>query len=369
MKLNFVGYFPDFDGYGRFSSRMVRALQRAGVDTRAIHIGDLDRPAWLLEQLNIDWSRLTITCAPPYMLQAVPGRHWLFSMTEGSLLPDGWVETINNSGCVGPYGRTSVERVIVPCRHNAEAFRNSGVETPISVIHGGTDPEEFPLITSRTERPYTFLAFADRNERKGWHEVWDAFYLAFGGKTTGIMDVRMIIKYRPDDNNVTTVMAHARGLDGRIVYQGDDVPNIADVYAQADCVVLPSRSEGWGMPHREAAMSGALVITQAYSGMDDGHTHHWAWVVSKGRMEPIPKERKTSLGEWRIVDVDELAEMMRYAYEQPLDVQMQGNRIAAAWLREHQTWDHAAQRLLELIRDSEVAEMPEGDKHFAIRTG
>jgi glycosyltransferase involved in cell wall biosynthesis len=265
-------------------------------------------------------------------------------MTEGSILPPDWADTINNSG---------VERVIVPCQHNADAFANSGVTAPISVVHGGTDPAEFPLRTEPRDaaKPYTFLTFADRNERKGWHEVWDAFYLAFGGKTTGTMDVRLLIKYRPDDNNVTTVMAGAVDADKRIVYQGEDVADMAMLYAQADCLVLPSRSEGWGMIHREAACQGLPVITQAYSGLSDAH--EWAIVVEKGVMQPIPRERSTSLGEWRVVDVAELAQKMRWCYERPTEAAEFG-RQAAAWIRDNQTWTHAASALIDLLNASEV---------------
>lgn len=347
MKLNWIGYWMQEDGYGRFNTRLVRALQQAGVDVRAVHIGELERPAWMLDQLAIDWNQLTITCTPPYMVTPVPGRHWLYTMTEGSVLPDGWAEAIHAA---------NLERVLVPCQHNADAFANSGVNVPIHVVHGGTNPDEFPL-TQREPAgipwvPYTFLTFADRNERKGWHEVWEAFYLAFGGKTTGTMDVRLTIKYRPDDNNVTTVMAAGGELDPRIIYHGEDVAAMRDLYAQADCLVLPSRSEGWGMIHREAAMMGLPVITQAYSGMDDGHTRQWALVVERGQMQPIPKERSTSLGEWRVVDKQELAATMRRCYEQPHAAALFG-RKAARWLRQHQTWRHSADVLLALVRERE----------------
>jgi glycosyltransferase involved in cell wall biosynthesis len=361
MKLNWLGYWPGHDGYGRFNIRFVQALQRAGADVRALHIGDLDRPPWLLEQMAMDWERLTITCAPPYMLKPVPGRQWLFSMTEGSVLPDKWVDTINGSG---------VERVLVPCQHNAGAFRNSGVEAPIHVVPGGTDPEEFPLRSWEREedKPYTFLTIADRNERKGWHEVWEAFYLAFGGKTDGVQDVRLIIKYLPSDN-VADVMAKAQGSDKRILYQNEVADDMASVYAQADCLALPSRCEGWGMIQREAAMSGLPVITQAHAGLDDGHTHEWAIVVETGQMQPIPRERHTTLGEWRIANVEELAGVMQWCYDNPDAAKRWHGDRAAAWLRANQTWDHAVETLMGLIRQQEPELFLTGEIDYALWTG
>lgn len=348
MKLNWLGYWNQSDGYGRFNTRLIRALQRAGCDVRAVHISELDRPPWLLAQLRLDWSHLTLSCMPPFMLQRVPGRHWLYTMTEGSLIPPEWVERIHRSG---------VERVLVPCQHNVEAFRQSGVEVPISVVPGGTDPNEFPLVQHAPKRPYTFLTLADRNQRKGWHEVWEAFYRAFGGKTTGDQDVRLIVKSVPTGNNVTEVIAQGQNLDRRIIWQIERAPNMATVYAQADCVVLPSRSEGWGLPHREAASMGLPVIVQAYAGLDDGYTHEWAIVVDGGQMQPIPREQAHCLGEWRVVDVQELVAAMRACYERPEQARAHGLR-AAQWLRQNQTWAHSAQHLIELVRQSNAVSQP-----------
>lgn len=354
MRVNWIGHYDQRDGYGRFNARLASALHRQGVDVQFRVAGILDLPNWVLEWNDVTWDGLTISCMPPYMVKPVPGRHWLFSMTEGSELPAGWADAANAAG---------LERVLVPCEHNAEAFRRSGVEAPISVVPGGTDPDEFALPDGeRPQRPYTFFALADRGFRKGWQEVWDAFYLAFGGKTTGTQDVRLIVKGRPHMGGVhELLMQRGADLDRRIIWQIYDAKDIRGVYAQADCVVIPSRSEGWGMPHREAAMMGLPVITQAYSGLDDGHTHEWAIVVQGGRIERVPEEETTHLGDWRIADVGELAAKMRACYEQREWAASFG-RQAAAWLREHQTWDHSARALIRLISEMSAAQQATAER-------
>jgi glycosyltransferase involved in cell wall biosynthesis len=343
MHCNWIGYFGQADGYGRFNTRMIAALQQAGMDVHAIHIGDLDRPQPLLSQMHIDWNPLTISCMPPYMLKKIPGRQWLYSMTEGSLIPPSWVEKIKETG---------VERVIVPCEHNKRAFRDSGVRVPIEVVPGGTDPEEFSVLPAKQSfRPYTFLTFADRGGRKGWNEVWDAFYNAFGGKTTGNQEVRLIIKVRKGSNNAALmeVMKKAVGADARIIYQIDDTNNIYDTLAQADCLILPSRSEGWGMIQREAACMGLPVITQAYAGLDDGYTQEWALVVESSHMEDIPKEGDTALGQWSIPNFQDIAQKMKYCFYSP-ETAAKFGRDAASWIRKNQTWEHSAGALFYHIQ-------------------
>ena len=354
MRLNWTGYqYRSWDGYGRYSNYLIKALERAGVAITPHFAGATDAPAWMQERWGIDWSIPTISCLPPYYLRKLPkhatGAHWLLTMTEGSECPDGWADIINASG---------VERVIVPCEHNAKAFRDGGVVAPITVVPGGTDPDDFPLRTrERTAgEPYTFLALADRGSRKGWSEVYTAFYDAFGGKTTGNMDVRLIIKCRPEGNAIIEFIAKAKDLDPRLVIQIEDVDDVAQVYAQADCFVIPSRSEGWGMPHREAAMMGLPVITQAYSGMDDGHTHEWAIVIENGHMERVPSETKNHIkGEWRVCDREELANVMWGCWRNPERTAAFG-RESAQWLRDNQTWDHSAAALLQVLQQEGVLE-------------
>lgn len=342
MYINWFGYYNQNDGYGRFNSRMVRALQRY-VPLEALHIGLLDMPDWLLFQQNIliGQGTLNITCTPPYMVKKVLGPHWLYTMTEGSRIPQGWVDAIEGAG---------VERVLVPCIHNLHAFRNSGVSVPISVVPGGTDPNEFPIIEKRKfcledYYPYTFLCFADRGDRKGFPEVWEAFYRAFGGKTEGNQNVRLIIKGRMKDKSVLAAMSRAQDADKRIVYQESDALDMYDIYAQADCIVVPSRSEGWGMIHREAACMGLPVITQAYSGLDDAE--NWAYTVS-GATAPIPSDAATMLGEWKIADKDDLAQKMLFCYHSPETAAAEGRRHAQ-WIRREQTWEHSAKTLVSLM--------------------
>jgi len=348
MRLNFFLYNArNFDGYGRFSTRMAAALQRAGVDVFPHFEESANAPAWMHERWGMAWDGLTLSCLPPYYVQKVPGRHWLYTMTEGSECPKGWAKIINEAG---------IERVLVPCEHNAAVFRDGGINCPVSVIPGGTDPQEFALLTERPQRPYTFLTLADRGERKGWSEVYDAFFMdaGFGPRTEGIQDVRLIIKCRPGGSDlIDLILDKCADIDPRITFLQEDVADMRDLYARADCLVLPSRTEGWGMPHREAAMCGLPVITQAHSGLDDGHTREWAMVVDKGQMQPISDFGKHIKGQWRVVDRGELAGKMRACYERPWVAHQLGQN-AARWLRANQTWEIAAGRLIALLQQEGV---------------
>lgn len=342
LSVNLLAYsFDNFDGYGRYGRYLVKAMHNIGVNVVPLIFDQVRLPGWMQRLSGVDYSRLTIACMPPYMLAPVPGRQWNLTMTEGTQLPPGWGEAIN----------LRANRVIVPCDHNAAAFESSGVKVPVSVIHGGTDTAEFPMVHREYdgEEPYTFLALADRGARKGWVEVWSAFYRAFG-TPADTPDARLLIKTRNDPNNPNDLIERIQDgcIDPRVSFWREDVSTMADVFSLVDCFAIPSRSEGWGMPQREAAMMGLPVIVTKNSGIDDGHTSEWAIVVREQRRERIPATFPHCGGYWHKADVDALADSLRWCYENRNDAARRG-RHAARWLRENQTWEHSATQLKELI--------------------
>lgn len=348
MKINYLGYYPQADGYGRFNSRLVLALLNRKVQVKVATMEHRDMPKWMLRHEGLTWDNLTISAMPPYFVKRIPGRQWLLTMTEGSRIPEEWVFAINNAW---------LERVLVPCEHNKKALEDSGVLPPVHVLNGGVDPDEFPMRPRLFEQrygtrgrsdgqPYTFLTLADRGERKGWYETWQAFYKAFGGKTTGQQDVRLIIKFR--SNKTLSFVSKGENLDPRIHFQELDAADPYEVYNQADCVVLPSRSEGWGLPHRECASMGIPTIIQNYAGLAEG-AYSWGFVAEQGKMQPIPKENKVSLGEWMVADVEEIAEMMERCYNNPVQMHEYGLKCSS-WLSASQTWDHSAVALGRMLR-------------------
>ena len=344
LKINWLAYSYDrFDGYGRYSRHLVRALNHIGVDVTPLSFNQVRLPGWIQRLSKIDYSRLTIACMPPYMLYPITGRQWNLTMTEGTLLPENWAATIN----------FRAQRVIVPCEHNATAFADSGVEVPIHVLHGGTDSSEFRTLNLHygDGESYTFLALADRGARKGWVEVWSAFYNAFGTPDETI-DVRLVIKTRNDPMNPNNLVSRISGActDPRVIFWREDVDSMADVYSMVDCFAIPSRSEGWGMPQREAAMMGLPVIVAKHSGLDDGHTEAWALVVGPTHTEKIPPKFPHCRGNWELVDVEALAEKMRWCYENR-DLAAEHGQRAGKWLRENQSWQQSAQALKELIEE------------------
>lgn len=324
---NYRYYF--YDGYGRYGIAFLKALARSGqINIYPMIIEQIsEMPGWLQRMAGLDFSRLTISCMPPNSAPTVPGRHWIMTMYEADAIPENWAA----------YCNSKAQLIIVPCEHNARVFYDQGVRVPIHVVHGGTCPEEFPVLPPRkTERPYTFLALGDRGSRKGMDLVWRAFWQAFGDNP----DVRLIVKVRPDSLRELDLT----NSDRRVSVWREDVASMSSVYPHVDCFVFPSRGEGWGMPPREAAMMGLPVIATRYSGLEIG-IDNWALPINNY----VPKTSMLPIkGTWACPDVDEVAERMKWCYEHQDEAKQFGLK-AASWLRANQTWDHAAKQFLDLL--------------------
>lgn len=331
--LNWFNYrFIQEDGYGQFGMYFIEALARNGVNVSPATVDLLRWPAWLRMLGGLDETALNILLMPSYeLLNVGNGRVWNFTMWESTRLPDRWHEPANRIA----------ERVLVPHQCLVEVFKESGIKVPIHVVPGGVCPTRFQLAPQspyESGRPYTFLALGDRSYRKGWDLVWNCF----GEEFRDEKDVRLIIKARRGGLQAIS-QAH---WDRRVTFIRDDVPSMAEVYALADCFVFPTRFEGWGMPCRQFAMTGKPVIVTKYGATDD-ETDEWAYpLVDNIEVDSIlPGD-----GKWAFPSRDEIRAKMRHCYENRDEAREKG-RKASQWLRANRTWDHAALKLLELIRE------------------
>jgi glycosyltransferase involved in cell wall biosynthesis len=330
MKINVLAHrLIKEDGYGRYALHLMRALAQLGVSVRPGEYRDIQLPAWVQHLQGYDFSHLTLSIMPAYELKGIPGRQWALTMWEDDYPPKHFVDGLHDHA----------ERVIVPCEQNAQALQAAGVSIPIHVVHGGTAPEEFPVLPMvEHQRPYTFLCLGDRGPRKGIETVWSAFFQAFPHE----QDVRLLIKARA--GSLDPRMAFGCD-DARIAWWLEDTDSMADVYPFGDVFVYPAYGDGWGMPPREAAMLGLPVIATNWSGTAVG-IENWALPIKKFQL--VPAGIPPYIGKWARPDIGEVAQHMRWCYENRAAARAKG-QAGAAWLRANQTWQHTARGIVALL--------------------
>lgn len=253
---------------------------------------------------------------------------------ETTIIPASWIRKINQ-----------FDALLVPCQQNADAFKDSGVTVPISVIHWGLDTEKFYQIDRPERNTFTFGHMGALSVRKGTDILIDAFREAFPPLL--YPDVRLICK---TSNNHYPFMVK----DKRIIVQLMPVSHeelMNTFFKETDCFVFPTRGEGCGMTPMEAMSTGIPAIVTNWSGpveymsANDGFLLNYSLVPAKAFTEQVYKEE---CGLWAEPDKEHLKELMLYCYNHQDEVKEKGN-LAAIRMREEFTWEKTIKEFHECL--------------------
>lgn len=334
MTFNYMAHFLPRDGYGYAAIKIAKALQDCGADVEPLDMcdGDRRRIPMKFRQWNLDNPALIMTVAGWWRDVKTP-RLVGYTMHEATVVPAEYVDPINDTA----------DLCLVPCQWCADTFRESGVNTPITVVRWGIDPDDYYFLDRSDHRgPYTFLWSGTPDFRKGWDVAYRAFIRAFGSKNR---DVRLIMHFRELPPGVSGF-----GDENVDVIEGlFDRPELRAMLERADCYVFPSRGEGWGLPPREAAATGLPVIATNYGGLAE-EIDAWALPLEVAGMSIADYGwfEKGEIGEWAEPDVDHLIHLMRWCHENQGKARAVGHG-AARWIAQDATWERTARQLMEIM--------------------
>lgn len=308
MNIHTRANIDPLDSYGLIACELARHLCRAGVNTNIVSLGKRDMPhqaADIAEIVSqpVEPSEGGIFLGWPtnyHKYDVKPGRRIALTMHESTKIPAGWAEVLNE-----------MDAVITPARFSKRVLQEGGVTAPIHVVPLGIGEVFQPHYRKQDQdRPFTFLAFADRGDRKNFHAAEQAFVRAFGRS----MKYRLLLKAR------SIGAKHLNPLNPNIdiIYQDMSEQELYELYCSCDCLVFPSRGEGWGFPPREAAATGLPVIATNWSGLADdidvwGIPLDYEMVTAEWR-DVLPF-RGQDLGQWAEPSIDHLTELMKCVVE------------------------------------------------------
>ena len=244
----------------------------------------------------------------------------------------------------------------VRSQFNARTFRASGVTRPIHVIPLGIDPGYFnPAIRApRMSEDFTFLSVFEWGERKAPEVLLRAFNSEFRASDRAVL-VCKILNIDPG----VDVFDQIRRLEldpsgGRIHCSLNDVLptyQLGMLYRSADCFVLTTRGEGWGMPILEAMACGLPVIATDWSAQCDFMNESNAYPLGVDRLIPAVAKCPYYNGfRWADPSSADLRRLMRYVYQNPEAARAKGTHASQDVLSRW-TWDDAAEDHHQTGRD------------------
>lgn len=277
----------------------------------------------------------------------------IMTMFESDKIPQDWPEYLK-----------SADEVIVPSKFCADTFARAGVKT--TVVPLGYNERAFKFIERPlpvdNAAPFTFIHYSSFNIRKGFPEVFQAFTEEFGKEEP----VKLILKHtdrRPMIPIMPSVYPQIEVINDRATES-----ELSDILARSNCMVYPSRGEGFGITPLEAMATGLPAIVPNAHGISEYFNSNYMMEVKvDGRCPGLYHSFKgQDVGEMVVCDVADLKKQMRYAYNHQKEMYELG-KSASEYVKKF-TYQLTAQRLAEIIKrweGTEIIKRPDS-KHLRV---
>lgn len=305
---------------------------------------------------------------PPDFSRPSHGKLVVIQPWEYGSIPSAWVGPINSS----------VDQVWVPTHFVRDCYLRGGVlPEKVRVIPNGVDIGRFhtrqPALPLATSKRFRFLFVGGTIHRKGIDLLLAAYAAAFCVHD----DVCLVIKdmgtssiYQGQTAQEMITAFQQVAHHPELLYLPGDMTDdlMPGLYTACHCLVHPYRGEGFGLPIAEAMASGLMPIVTSYGAALDYCSSDTAWLIpaheQRMPVQVIGGLETVELPWFAEPDLDALTALMRRAYEQPDEVRRFGSQ-AAAYIRQHLTWEQAADKAWAALLQLQTPPQPLPEENHA----
>jgi hypothetical protein len=177
--------------------------------------------------------------------------------------PKAWIDILNN-----------MDAVICPSQFNYKIFAHAGIKRPLFYVPHCFDDALYNKNVVRLQKfdKFTFLFAGTWKKRKGWPQLIEAFFREFSNKD----NVQLLLKTDKVQTasqdiekmrvNMNLGKEYPPILFERRIFDDEHLPSF---YKSADCLVMPTLGEGFGLPALQCMAVGTPVIVTNFSGCQD----------------------------------------------------------------------------------------------------
>lgn len=266
----------------------------------------------------------------------------VYTMFESNKLPEEWADYLQmadevlvpSKWCQDTFARAGVKSTVVPLGYNSDVF--TYIERPLPI---------------ETKSAFTFIHYDSFNARKGFMEVFQAFTEEF----TTDEPVRLILKTAQTAVAIPIMKSQYPNID--VITGTVPEAELLDLLRQSNCMVYPSRGEGFGITPLEAMATGLPAIVPNEHGISEYFNANYMLEVKATERCPALYSRfkGQDVGQMVVADVKDLKRQMRYAYNNQAEVKKLG-QSAAEYAKQY-TYRHTAERLAAIIGKWDKAEI------------
>lgn len=258
-----------------------------------------------------------------------------YTYWESNHLPDNWVRDCNR-----------MDEVWTCSEFMRHVFVKSGVTKPVYEFKLGVDPDLYFPIKRTPHNQFTFISIGSPATRKNSQMAVDAFLKVFGNNE----NYRLIYKSNgPPDARTSTGNMVGPLNHPRITVIDDEYSHVdfAKLYDQADCLLYPTRGEGWGnIPFQGIAKGIPTICTNAtacteYASMSVPLDFSWDSQSMFGLY--------SGAGQWAKPNFDDLCDKMVFVADN-YEAISKKTYDSALLINKNMTWEKVSQKYIDRMK-------------------
>lgn len=257
-------------------------------------------------------------------------------MFETDTLPSNWIQKCNQ-----------MDELWVTGQPQAEAYLRSGISPrKIHILNGAVDeslfnPNACQKIDLETGRTFNFFAIFEWIYRKGWDVLFESYFREFSSQDDVCLILRAYLPGVKAQNSKQKILSEISRIAEKVGKRKSDLPKVkilddvipthqlANYYHSVDCVLSPSRGEGWGRPQQEAMLMGLPVISTGWGGNMEFMSPETNYLIDY-KLKPVrnvePFFWDYTESQWAEPNHEHLSQLMRHVVDSPEESLQIGTR-------------------------------------------